>query len=753
MKDFLKEIIRLWWVEAGTELKNPKSEVAIKALKTILREDFELDSEFIDYIVESVNKTPTNFVLHGDHDSGIKVGKNQTAVSAKIHPDYDEEETEDDGELNEDSAYTAINIASGLKTDFKSQENKDAGIAAGTHTELDGSVPEKEETPPTAEPATKADTIGKDFANGRTGAEKDTSTTNTPSAEEIIKSFSGEMGEILSGDKSPPGTGGSAVGEMYGSVAVEDFYESELSEDDFIGKNYNEVRDSPISKGMTEVGIKDWLKVAYKTGRSEVGELRSNEKYRFKNPQSKPYPIGVMDPVNNSGSAKAKLIDVFKQKIIEATSGNDKKAITHYKRQLNFIQKRKDTDTGILYETTEGYIGFKHTSNKKKFGDPVFNTTVNQRGKVMKSILPIIADEYNLSEVKSNEIIGSIDTIIQTAAGNIKLASKGPSGTVQGNVSDSFEFSKKHKLGNQFKNFGAGSKGRTNYLAKIKEEISNNAGIGKKVIKVLEGAGIQPPYSDDDIAGAVIDVSKAGDTTTSVNKMIVKLSDNVKLAREVHSRIRDKNPTLSDDEIKQKTLETLNGYKNSDSTPFDSDSLNALLSPELDWVLPIGDGSRDAMTQAHTQIVTDLDISDKKYQKENAPNPPQPPLNGPHKQAYIESYMKQMHWDRYIMGEEEDIGDMNVDGKTVNSKMIRNCISNLSGYSGDLDSIDGKKQLMAHLRKTMQMSSKNQSLTFNNNENGKVIEIGSEQYRTKGVGVNSLLGNFGKDLQKCLKNG
>ena len=43
MKNFLKEIMTLWWVEAGVALKDPKSEASIKALKTILREDLELD--------------------------------------------------------------------------------------------------------------------------------------------------------------------------------------------------------------------------------------------------------------------------------------------------------------------------------------------------------------------------------------------------------------------------------------------------------------------------------------------------------------------------------------------------------------------------------------------------------------------------------------------------------------------------------------------------------------------------------------
>jgi hypothetical protein len=36
MKDLLNEIIRLWWVQGGLEIKNPKSEASIKAEKDLM---------------------------------------------------------------------------------------------------------------------------------------------------------------------------------------------------------------------------------------------------------------------------------------------------------------------------------------------------------------------------------------------------------------------------------------------------------------------------------------------------------------------------------------------------------------------------------------------------------------------------------------------------------------------------------------------------------------------------------------------
>lgn len=100
MKKLLSEVITAWWSEVDTKLVNPKSEEAIKGLKLVLREDFGFDSDVIDYVVEMVRSTPTNFDL-GGKTSGIDVGKNQTAVSAQLHPVWDDDEEDDD----EDDVY------------------------------------------------------------------------------------------------------------------------------------------------------------------------------------------------------------------------------------------------------------------------------------------------------------------------------------------------------------------------------------------------------------------------------------------------------------------------------------------------------------------------------------------------------------------------------------------------------------------------------------------------------------------------
>jgi hypothetical protein len=166
MKKLLSEIITAWWSEVDTKLVNPKSEEAIKGLKLVLREDFGFDSDVIDYVVEMVRSTPTNFDL-GGKTSGIDVGKNQTAVSAQLHPVWDDDEEEDDeddvynnndgelsewdvtlldglDELNEADQFTAIKNDTKNRTVFRSQQAKDAAIKAGTHSDVDSDT---EDTP------------------------------------------------------------------------------------------------------------------------------------------------------------------------------------------------------------------------------------------------------------------------------------------------------------------------------------------------------------------------------------------------------------------------------------------------------------------------------------------------------------------------------------------------------------------------------------------------------------------------------
>jgi hypothetical protein len=267
MKKLLSEIITAWWIEVDTKLVNPKSKEAINGLKKVLREDFKFDSDVIDYVVEMVRSTPTNFYL-GGKTSGIDVGKNQTAVSAQLHPVWDDDEEDDD----EDDVYN----------------NNDGGLSEWDVTLLDGLDEEEEsETEEKDEKAAAEDDIKK---NALTALEKDklkkeaiddellkTKLTNPttgnpnqvstllgkkksdPSAYSVAKKFLGDKGvsddEIESAADSKTDekvkqsngyTGNKDKSLKQGDPTTSDVYQMELSPDDDEFENRNKKFANPI---------------------------------------------------------------------------------------------------------------------------------------------------------------------------------------------------------------------------------------------------------------------------------------------------------------------------------------------------------------------------------------------------------------------------------------------------------------------------------------------------------------------------
>ena len=101
----------------------------------------------------------------------------------------------------------------------------------------------------------------------------------------------------------------------------------------------------------------------------------------------------------------------------------------------------------------------------------------------------------------------------------------------------------------------------------------------------------------------------------------------------------------------------------------------------------------------------------------------------------------------------------------------------LSGFDGDTETEEGRKALKAHLRKKMRIKanrssddetasitreSKDANISFDTMvpdtrkgaEEGATrrVKVGKEEYRSKGVGLNSVLGGLGVDMQDCLRD-
>ena len=156
---------------------------------------------------------------------------------------------------------------------------------------------------------------------------------------------------------------------------------------------------------------------------------------------------------------------------------------------------------------------------------------------------------------------------------------------------------------------------------------------------------------------------------------------------------------------------------------------------------------KKSMKKAHEDVynaVVELDVTHyqqelglseeaalEKYQKEGGPN----------ERTYTRSFMKRMHWDRYVDGVDDDKKLIEIGDKAYSPKDFRNCLGKLSGW-------DGKGDLKEHLVRNMRVKPGTMKLMFVTKE-GKEVEIGNDTWRTAGD-LSKIAGGLGDDMVKCL---
>ena len=155
------------------------------------------------------------------------------------------------------------------------------------------------------------------------------------------------------------------------------------------------------------------------------------------------------------------------------------------------------------------------------------------------------------------------------------------------------------------------------------------------------------------------------------------------------------------------------------------------------------------MEVAHEQLVSDLQKGDTDLDPNSFPSNPDGD-NGPNQQSYINSFMEEIHFNRYIDGDLEGIQSINIDGTVVEPKHFRECLKELSGFDGDTETKEEKEALKEHLRKKLRISPDKESISFSGKDDEKENEIGTESYRTKG-NAKGVLAHLGKDMIECLQ--
>jgi hypothetical protein len=650
--------------------------------------------------------------------------------------------------------------------------------------------------------------------------------------------------EIYKGADFPAGNEGSVTGENGGGIALEELSKNpDLTEDQFVDQELEKMKEACkenpkgclLKKLGSEEKAREWLSIGYRTGLNEKREIEENPKYNAKVPQEEPYPSGhIMDYqgkelVKNAIERGLKSCDKLKN------PKKRKECVNHHNKQLRYLKERKETDTGVIYETKDGYIGFKHTSNKSSLKDPHYNKSIMSK---LESMMNSAEGQKERGDFSNDQVDKASNDIRKASIEAAKMVNKTDKAASQsmnklGKDEESRKSLRENSSSLLSKLPGRSSTKGDDYANKVR---SGADGYGE-IRNELERLGIDVENaSDEQIMQAIQNIMRHGTPVSSkakkkmsgkkegevvevgvdksgqkqfakmvmvdgklepracdedgnpvhgnnTGKLIYKMSEMINTMRaKAKAKTKPKgwgdrewplNPNNEDD-----LKEFAKQYES--DPPLTVEELKWMLtSDEADELEKANDIRKRGMDRVHAKIVTDVQNSDKEIdgfeEDENGNVVDENGDNGPATQQYVDSFMEDMHWNSYIDGDSDGVGDMSIDGQNVIPEDFRSCLKDLSGFKGDTETKEGREALKAHLRKKIRISgrrssddetsavtgeSKDAHISFDNmvpdTRRGKPkgamrrISVGDQTYRSKGVGVNSVMGGLGLDMQDCL---
>jgi|10_taG_2_1085330.scaffolds.fasta_scaffold09013_3 hypothetical protein len=632
--------------------------------------------------------------------------------------------------------------------------------------------------------------------------------------------------EIYNGEDLPAGTPESTLGEMGGGMAMEDLSENpNMTEEEWVERELERMQGGRLLKSMGEKKAREWLKVAYQTGKNELNQLQENEDYNAKDSQESPYPTGHIMDYHGQRMVRNEL----EKRLEQAEKDGDSKAVKHYKKQLMHLDKRKETDTGVLYETKDGLIGFKHTSNKKALTDPHSNKSISSKAKSMNESADRQMERGKFDDAVIEKSRKAVKESTQKADKMVRETDKQSSTDMNrvGKDKESRESLRKNASGFLSKLPGRAATKGSDYAKKVRK------GDGYGEIRTeLQGMGIEDPTtaSDEEIFGAIQSILRHGGTSglnkddrntmsdkkegdvvdlgggkyakmVKINgklqprrcdeegkpafsndsgKLVYKLSEMIKTMREkAKSKVKPKgwkSDWPMEKPYKDEDLEQLGKEYN---PPLSKEEMKWIMtSEESDGLENTNEIRKRGMDAAHAEVVSGVQKSDGELEgfdkDKNGNVVDENGDNGPGTQQYVDSFMEDMHWNLYIDGDHDGVGDMSIGGKNVAPPDFRKCLAELSKFEGNPDD---KEALKDHLRKKTRINakkstdsataaisgkSKDAHISFDTmipderrgREKGSMrpVSVGEEAYRSKGVGVNSVVGGLGLDMQNCLES-
>ena len=644
---------------------------------------------------------------------------------------------------------------------FGSKETRDAAIKAGTHTAVD-----------------KKD----DKVKGQDLFKTDTPAETEDKAVTILNKLTSNRDDILAGKVKPPGQPGSAVQETIGGEYSEELAQGKHqneTEEEFIERQIKEKGNKSPLKDLSDKMKRKWLKIAYKKGKNDINELKNDPVKDYNEKQPKGFPKAV------SGDPKtaAPVLEALKEKRKECEKlknpSDRDECKNHYDNQLKEFEERKDTDSMLVYYDNDGRIRVEHISDKSSLDDTFMNMTIDTKSKSHQEAMKRVGSDMGLSEEQQEEVSTNIIGVEQEVSDMVKNTSKLAHNLLKEKSDEEIDNAVDNGLGSVMGNLSAGQRGRRDYSIPINQQIkSAKRGAFKDLGNKLEEIGAKKDkdgnYSQEDIAKAILLVVKEN-PDSPLRKYVEKMGDTIETTRKtaeiversVRKKAEKEEPKPTEEEIQnrinQETADRMNGNHKEGRKQDSEEPANPISEEDvknmretggiMDELVVVSRTSKDSMAEAHKRIKTTLIEKDKELGF-----PDEEGRNGPHQQTYIDSWMKDMHWGRHFDGPpwEEDgddngdeAGSINAGGKVVKSQLIVECIKEITGYTGPLETKEDKKKFWKWLRENLRISSEKSSVTINTDKGEKVV--GKQNYRSGGIGVQKVTGQIGKQIQECLK--
>ena len=499
----------------------------------------------------------------------------------------------------------------------------------------------------------------------------------------------------------------------------------------FIKDNYGDTKFGSSEKMITGLIKKS------ASGQQTMVKIKSNESMKFKEEQPEGYPLNI---TFTDGGTKV-VRNSLEEKLKNAKTPEEK---AHYKRELKYFIKHAtsetgvegDGDTAIMYEDTGGNMRVVYISNKQSLGDPHSNATVKSAAEAIKA-----SRESGTNEVA---LVDRLDGAVEDAIDANKTMAIGIRDDINQNIEELNE-APLGKIGTKLLT------GRAEFTDKTTTKYIRNARKNKQVQEYIQKNGLDI-NNDEHIVQACMMVAGSGDadglndsTKQAPNKLVFKMANaTTSIRKKMQSCIgRGGSPEQCAEKVavsKQKGKPLLGGNLTAE------DCISIYNNKALEKLEQQVQKRKDAMQKAHEDMynsVAELDVAHymeqgmeqeealEKYNREGGPN----------ERTYTRSFMKRMHWDRYIGGDDDDKKMIEVGDKSYSPKDFRNCLGSLTGF-------DGKGSLKNHMEKNMRIKPGTMSLMFVTEE-GKEVHIGDDTWRTAGD-LSKIAGGLGKDMQKCL---